>query len=269
MEFIVSENFVRIGVFVTVFATMAIFELWSPRLEREELRGAYRSRRWLTNISLVVISSVAMRVLLPVAAGGAAAYAQNRGWGLFNALHVDPVVAGLLSFVLLDFAIWLEHVASHKIPLFWRIHKMHHADTAIDVTTGLRFHPFEIVLSMLWKMLIVLVLGPPVVAVLIFEVVLNATSMFNHSNVRLPLPADRFIRRFLVTPDMHRVHHSTIPDETDSNYGFNLPIWDRMFKTYVDQPRLGHDDVEIGLKEYRDARPSGLVWSLALPLRRK
>ncbi len=269
MEFIVSENFVRIGVFVTVFATMAIFELWSPRLEREELRGAYRSRRWLTNISLVVISSVAMRVLLPVAAGGAAAYAQNRGWGLFNALHVDPVVAGLLSFVLLDFAIWLEHVASHKIPLLWQIHKMHHADTAIDVTTGLRFHPFEIVLSMLWKMLIVIVLGPPVVAVLVFEVVLNATSMFNHSNVRLPLRADMLIRRFLVTPDMHRVHHSTISDETDSNYGFNLPIWDKMFKTYVDQPRLGHEAIEIGLKEYRDERPSGLLWSLALPLRRK
>jgi sterol desaturase/sphingolipid hydroxylase (fatty acid hydroxylase superfamily) len=260
-----SEAAVRLGAFLCVFALLAAFELWSPRLGRPELAGAIKSRRWLTNLSLVVLSSVMMRLLLPGAAVGAALLAEGRGWGLFNVLAVPPVAAGILSFVALDFAIWLEHVASHKIPLLWRIHRVHHADTGFDLTTGLRFHPLEIIVSMIWKIAVVTALGAPAIAVVVFEIVLNATSMFNHSNLGIPRPADRWLRLFVVTPDMHRVHHSTFRDETDSNYGFNLPVWDRLFRTYRPQPRAGHEAMAIGLEEWRDARPRRLGWSLLLP----
>ncbi len=262
-----SEPVIRLGAFVCVFAAMAAFELWSPRLEREELRGALKARRWVTNLSVLLLSSIAMRIVFPVAAVGAALWAEERGWGLFPALGVAPAVAGVLSFVVLDLAVWLEHVASHKIPLLWRIHRMHHADTGFDVTTGLRFHPFEILLSMVWKAAVVIALGAPVIAVLVFEVVLNATSMFNHSNAKLPIGLDRYLRWVLVTPDMHRVHHSSIRRETDSNYGFNFPFWDRIFRTYIAQPRLGHEAMEIGLREYRGSAPARLLWVLLLPFR--
>lgn len=269
MDFSPSEALIRVGVFLVVFAGMSVFELTSPRLERAEMAGALKSRRWFTNLSMVVLSSVMLRVIFPAAAVGTALWAQANGWGFFPALGVPPIVAGILAFVILDFAVWLEHLASHKIPLLWRIHRMHHADTGFDVTTGLRFHPLEIVLSMGWKALVILALGPPVVAVLVFEIVLNATAMFNHSNARVPLGIDRVLRLFVVTPDMHRVHHSTIRRETDSNYGFNLPVWDRLFRTYNDQPVKGHDGMDIGLEQWRDARSSGLLWSLLLPFRRQ
>lgn len=263
------ESGVRLGAFGLVFLSLAILELWSPRLERAELVGAYKAKRWFTNLSLVVLSSVVLRIVLPITALGAAMVAEQKQWGLFHLVEIDPVLAGVLAFVVLDFAVWLEHVASHKIPLLWRIHRMHHADTSFDLTTGLRFHPIEIVLSMLWKMAVVVALGAPVVAVLVFEVVLNATAMFNHSNLKLPLGVDRLLRLVLVTPDMHRVHHSIFRHETDSNYGFNLPVWDRIFGTYVDQPQAGHDAMAIGLEEYRDERPSRLLWSMALPFARQ
>ena len=259
------ESGVRLGAFGLAFLALAILELWSPRLERAELVGAYKAKRWFTNLSLVVLSSVVLRIVLPITALGAAMVAEQKQWGLFHLVGIGPVLAGVLALVALDFAVWLEHVASHKIPLFWRIHRMHHADTSFDLTTGLRFHPIEIVLSMLWKMAVVVALGAPVLAVLVFEVVLNATAMFNHSNLKLPLGFDRLLRLVLVTPDMHRVHHSTLRRETDSNYGFNLPFWDRIFGTYVDQPQAGHDAIAIGLAEYRDNRPSKLLWSLGLP----
>ncbi|TKT74222.1 sterol desaturase family protein [Aquamicrobium sp. LC103] len=262
-----SEAAVRAVAFLAIFGAMAAFELWSPRLERDEMAGALKSRRWFTNLSMVVISSLVLRVVFPAAAVGAAVWAQANGWGILRLAGIDPVLAGVAAFVILDFAVWLEHVASHKIGLLWRIHRMHHADTGFDVTTGLRFHPLEILLSMFWKAAVVIALGPPVLAVLIFEIVLNGTSMFNHSNVRLPLKLDRVVRRFLVTPDMHRVHHSSIRRETDSNYGFNFPFWDRIFGTYVAQPARGHDGMEIGLHEYRGAEPSRLVWALMLPFR--
>jgi sterol desaturase/sphingolipid hydroxylase (fatty acid hydroxylase superfamily) len=263
------EGTLRLGAFGLVFVSIAVLELWSPRLERAELVGAYKAKRWFTNLSLVVLSSVVLRIVLPVTALGAAIVAEQKQWGLFHQFDVDPVLAGVIAFVVLDFAVWVEHVASHKIPLLWRIHKMHHADTAFDVTTGLRFHPLEIVLSMLWKMAVVVALGAPVAAVLVFEVVLNATAMFNHSNLRLALGVDRLLRLVLVTPDMHRVHHSTLRRETDSNYGFNLPVWDRIFGTYVDQPQAGHDAMSIGLSDYRDDRPARLAWSLGLPFARQ
>lgn len=260
-----SEAAIRLTAFLSIFAAMAAFELWSPRLERAEMRGALKSRRWVTNLAMVVLSSVLVRLLFPAAAVGAAVWAQMQGFGLFRLVGVDPVLAGLLGFVILDFAVWLEHWASHKVQILWRIHRVHHADTGFDLTTALRFHPVEIVLSMIWKAAIVTVLGVPVVAVLVFEIVLNGMAMFNHANARLPLGLDRLMRLFLVTPDMHRVHHSSIPTETDSNYGFNFPFWDRFFGTYTDQPQLGHDDMEIGLREYRDGSPATLTWSLALP----
>lgn len=264
---VISEALIRLSVFVAVFAVMAIYELWSPRLERAEMAGALKSRRWLTNISLLVISSIVMRIVFPAAAVGAALWAEARGLGFFRYFGFDPLLAGIVSFIVLDFAIWLEHVASHKVPLLWRIHRMHHADNGFDVTTGLRFHPFEIMISIVWKALVVVTLGAPVLSVLIFEIVLNATSMFNHSNIAIPARADGVVRLFLVTPDMHRVHHSSMREETDSNYGFNFPFWDRLFSTYVAAPARGHAGMEIGLAQYRGKKAAGLVWALALPFR--
>ncbi len=261
------EIVARIGAFVAIFLAMAIFELWSPRLERAEMAGAYKSRRWVTNLSMVVISSVLLRVVFPAAAVGTALWAEANGYGLFPAIGLNPIIAGLLAFVILDFAVWLEPLVSHKLPILWPIHRMHHADTGFDVTTALRFHPLEIVLSMVWKAGIVIALGAPPLAVLLFEIVLNGMAMFNHSNIDLPRWIDRPLRMLVVTPDMHRVHHSIIRRETDSNYGFNFPFWDRLFRTYNDQPERGHKDMDIGLEHWRDRRPSGLFWSLMLPFR--
>lgn len=268
MDALPSEGAVRLAAFLAIFGGMAIFELISPRLERSEMAGALKTRRWFTNLSMVVLSSILLRLVFPAAAVGAAVWAEANGWGILRAVGLNPLIAGILAFVILDFAVWLEHLASHKIPLLWRIHRMHHADNGFDVTTGLRFHPLEILLSMVWKAAVVVLLGPPVVAVLVFEIVLNGTAMFNHSNVRLPLPFDRVLRRVLVTPDMHRVHHSTIRRETDSNYGFNFPFWDRLFGTYNDQPAKGHDAMDIGLAEWRDNESASLAWSMRLPFRR-
>ena len=219
-----AEPIVRLAVFLAVFGGMAVFELVSPRLERPEMTGALKSRRWFTNLSMGLVSSLVLRLIFPAAAVGAAAWAEARGWGLFRLAGVDGAVAGVLSFVILDFAVWLEHVASHKIPLLWRIHRMHHVDTGFDVTTGVRFHPLEILLSMLWKAVVVIALGSPVISVLIFEIVLNATSMFNHSNVRIGKDVDRVLRRVMVTPDMHRVHHSSDRRETDFELWLQFPV---------------------------------------------
>ncbi len=263
-----SEMAIRITVFVAVFGFMALFELLSPRLERPEMAGWIKRQRWITNFSMVLLSSALLRIVFPAAAVGAAIYAETNGHGIMNNLEISPVVAGIIAFITLDFAVWLEHVASHKIPLLWRIHRMHHSDPGFDATTALRFHPLEICLSMVWKAGIVVVIGAPVVAVLIFEIVLNGAAMFNHANVNIPLPLDRVLRRFIVTPDMHRVHHSTEKDETDSNYGFNFPFWDFLFGTYVGQPRKGHDGMQIGLKQFRGDQPARLFWCLLLPFRK-
>ncbi|MEX3006862.1 sterol desaturase family protein [Hoeflea sp. TYP-13] len=263
-----SEPVVRFIAFGVIFTSMALFELLNPRLERSELVGAIKARRWFTNLSMVVISSVALRVIFPLAAVGTALWVNDRDYGLFNYLQTPAWIAGIIAFVVLDFAVWLEHVASHKFHILWRIHRMHHSDPGFDVTTALRFHPLEIVLSMFWKALIILALGPPAVAVLLFEIVLNGTAMFNHSNAKIPAGIDRLLRLVLVTPDMHRVHHSSDSRETDTNYGFNFPFWDRIFRTYWAQPRLGHQGMEIGLKDYRDGSPVKLGWSLLLPFRK-
>jgi sterol desaturase/sphingolipid hydroxylase (fatty acid hydroxylase superfamily) len=266
--FTLSEPVIRLICFGAIFSALALFEIWSPRLEREEFRSAMKTRRWITNIAILIISSLALRLIFPLAAVGTALWAQGKGYGLFPTIGFYGIGAGLAGFVLLDFAIWLEHVASHKVPLFWRIHRMHHADTGFDVTTALRFHPIEIVLSMLWKALVIIVLGAPPFAVLVFEIVLNGSSMFNHANISLSPRIDRLLRKIIVTPDMHRVHHSIERRETDSNYGFNFAFWDRIFGTYFAQPAAGHNDMEIGLPLSRHGQPANLFWSLLLPFRK-
>lgn len=268
-QFGIAESLIRLGAFAMVFAAMAAFELISPRLERPEMVGAWRSRRWFTNVTMVVLSSICLRIVFPLAAVGAAFWASDRGIGFFHQVDMPMWLAGVAAFVILDFAIWLEHVASHHIPVLWRIHRVHHSDNGFDFTTALRFHPLEIVLSMAWKVLIVVALGAPPVAVLVFEIVLNGAAMFNHANGRLPPALDAWLRLFIVTPDMHRVHHSSDMRETNANFGFNFPFWDRIFGTYTAMPRKGHEGMEIGLQEYRGESTARLGWSLFLPFRRK
>lgn len=265
----IPEPVLRVLMFLAIFGTMAAFELVAPRLARPEMSGALRSRRWLTNIALVVISTVILRVVFPAAAVGAAAWAAASGVGVFNMLIVPAWIAGLVAFLVLDFAVWLEHVASHKIPILWAIHRIHHSDSGFDVSTALRFHPLEIVLSMVWKAGVVVALGAPVWAVLVFEIVLNGAATFNHANARLPGSLDRALRLLIVTPDMHRTHHSVARAEMDSNYGFNLSWWDRIFSTYRHGPAAGESGVVIGLEEFRAKPPRSLATLLVLPFRRK
>ncbi|MDD9910108.1 MAG: sterol desaturase family protein [Ahrensia sp.] len=258
-----NEGVIRLSVFIGLFAVLALSEYFKPRRKLT----VSKSHRWTTNIAIVLLDSAIVRLIFPAAAVGVALWADMQGYGLFNLIEVPIWLAVLISFIALDFAIWFSHLLSHKVPVFWRFHRMHHSDRDIDVTTAIRFHPIEIVLSMMWKVLWVIALGAPAVAVIIFEIALNGTAMFNHSNLKLPLGLDRLLRLVVVTPDMHRVHHSSINRETDSNYGFNLPWWDRLFGTYIDQPELGHDGMEIGLAEWQDERPLQLGWSLSVPFR--
>ena len=255
------EGIIRGAVFLGLFLTLALTEWLRPR---RSLR-IDKKKRWFTNLMIVIIDSVAVRLLFPAAAVGFALWAEEMGYGLFNIVTVPVLVAGLVSVVVLDFAVWFSHLLSHKVPIFWRFHRMHHSDRDIDVTTAIRFHPIEIIVSMVYKIAWVVALGAPAWSVLLFEIILNGVAMFNHANLKLPLLLDRFLRMIIVTPDMHRVHHSTIPQETDSNYGFNFPFWDKMFGTYIEQPELGHDKMEIGLGEWQDERPQNLFWSLKVP----
>jgi sterol desaturase/sphingolipid hydroxylase (fatty acid hydroxylase superfamily) len=245
-----SEPVIRIACFAGVFAAMVVWELLAPRRKL----ATRKPWRWASNLGLVFLNSLLLRLIAPLGAVGVALATERLGWGLFNAVTVPPWVAIVASVVLLDFAIYLQHVMFHAVPLFWRLHMVHHADLDIDVTTGVRFHTVEILLSFGIKSATILLLGPPAVAVIIFEVLLNATSMFNHSNVRMPLWVDRVLRWLVVTPDMHRVHHSWYRQETNSNFGFNHPWWDRLMGTYRDQPTDGHTGMTIGLMELRDER---------------
>ena len=227
-----------------------------------------RLRRWGANLGLVLLNTALLRLVFPVAAVGLAATAADRGWGLLNQIALPGGVELLLAIVALDLAIWAQHVFFHAVPALWRLHRVHHADLDYDLTTGARFHPLEILLSMLIKFAAILVLGPSVVAVILFEVILNGMAMFNHGNVGLPERLDRRLRWFLVTPDMHRVHHSVAADEANSNFGFNLSWWDRLFGTYRDQPRGGHTGMTLGIDAARDPRRvCGLPGMLLLPFR--
>jgi sterol desaturase/sphingolipid hydroxylase (fatty acid hydroxylase superfamily) len=244
------ETLIRLGFFFCVFLTMALLETILPRREL----SISKIRRWRSNLGITLLNTIVVRLLFPTAAVGIALVAEERGYGLFNNLALPLPLAVLASVLALDLVIYCQHVVMHKIPILWRLHRMHHVDLDFDVTTGARFHPVEIVLSMLIKFAAVLLLGAPAVAVLVFEVVLNATAMFNHSNVRLNLQLDRILRLVLVTPDMHRVHHSVVRIETDSNYGFNVPWWDRLFGTYRAQPEAGHTGMQIGVGDIREER---------------
>ena len=256
------EVAIRLGFFFGVFGVIALWERVAPR----RLLTVSKAVRWANNLGLVFFNSFVLRLIFPAAAAGMAAFAQGQGWGLLNYYQVPPALAIPVALIAMDFIIWLQHVMVHAVPVLWRLHRVHHADLDYDVTTGARFHPLEIILSMLIKFATIVVLGPPVVAVVIFEVVLNAMAMFNHGNVRLPEGLDRVLRWFVVTPDMHRVHHSVEDDEANSNFGFNLSWWDRLFGTYRDQPRAGHEGMTLGIHKYRDPRwVSWLPGMLVLP----
>lgn len=229
---------------------MALWEVMAPRRALRVQKGM----RWANNLALVFLNTFLLRVAFPTAAVGLALQVAQHDWGLLNRFELPETLRVLLGVVALDFAIYLQHVLFHAVPALWRLHRMHHADLDFDVTTGARFHPIEIVLSMLIKLSVVAALGPPAVAVLIFEVLLNATAMFNHSNVRMPLNVDRVLRGLLVTPDMHRVHHSVDPTETNSNFGFSFSLWDRLLGTYRSQPREGHEAMALGISGFRDPR---------------
>jgi sterol desaturase/sphingolipid hydroxylase (fatty acid hydroxylase superfamily) len=256
------EPVVRLGFFFGVFALMALWEVLAPR----RALSASKPWRWANNLGLVVLNTVLLRVIFPTTAVALALTAETQGWGVLHHLALPEWLTVVVAVVALDFAIYLQHVMFHAVPALWRLHRLHHADLDYDVTTGARFHPIEILLSMLIKFAAILVLGPPAVAVLIFEVVLNAMAMFNHGNVRLPLPLDGLLRLAVVTPDMHRVHHSVEDHEANSNFGFNLSLWDRLFGTYKDQPDAGHERMTLGIRDYRaEKQVDRLPGMLALP----
>jgi sterol desaturase/sphingolipid hydroxylase (fatty acid hydroxylase superfamily) len=256
------EATIRLGFFLGVFALMATWEVIAP----SRARMLTRVQRWSSNLGLVVLNTVLLRLLFPAAAVGVALTVNAQGWGLLNALSWPFWLEVLLALVVLDFAIWVQHVLFHAVPALWRLHRVHHADLDYDLTTGARFHPIEIILSMLIKFAVIAALGPPVVAVILFEVILNAMAMFNHANIALPARVDRALRWLVVTPDMHRVHHSIEDDETNSNFGFNLSCWDRLLGTYRAQPRAGQQGMTIGIRQYREPkRVDRLDGMLALP----
>ncbi len=261
-----NETLIRLSIFIGLFALFATIEAIVPRRQRTQPRHT----RWLTNWGMTIVNTATLRllaVLLPLLAVGTAIDANAHGWGILNHLNWPIWLETFLAVLFFDFAIWAQHLITHKVPLLWRLHRVHHADRDIDVTTAIRFHPIEIAFSMLLKIGLVYLVGPSAFAIILFEIILNGTAMFNHANMRLPLALDHVLRKFLVTPDMHRVHHSDKRSEHDSNYGFALSIWDRLFGTYIAQPKAGHDDMTIGL-QWQDTRPSKLGWSLWLPFRK-
>ena len=255
-DFIIeNEKTIRLSFFVGMLAIMAIWEIVAPR----RALTVSKTVRWVNNLGLVFFNSFILRVLFPAAAVGVAVTASENQWGLFNQIDVPVWFAVLASVVIMDFVIYLQHVMVHAVPALWRLHRVHHADLDYDVTTGARFHTIEIILSMLIKFATIILLGPPIVAVIIFEVLLNAMAMFNHGNVGLPKTLDTLLRWFVVTPDMHRVHHSIEDDETNSNFGFNLSWWDRLFGTYRDQPKAGHEGMTIGIHGFREPKQASWI----------
>jgi sterol desaturase/sphingolipid hydroxylase (fatty acid hydroxylase superfamily) len=264
-----DDGLIRLAVFAGVFLMMVAIELLWPK----RALIASKQRRWLTNIGISVTAAALLRLMavavVPVAAIAAAGYAARHQIGLLNNVSWPAWIKIVVALLALDLAIWAQHLASHKVPLFWRLHQVHHADRDIDVTTAVRFHPVEIALSMLWKIVVVVPLGAPPLAVFLFEVILNACAMFNHANIALPAWLDRGLRLIVVTPDMHRVHHSVLKREHDSNYGFNLSLWDRLFRTYTPEPEAGQLGMTIGLNPYQSEAPTRFGWSLWLPFRQQ
>lgn len=254
------EATLRLSVFIGVLAVMTLWEWLAPR----RVPKISRALRWRNNLGLVVLNTLLLRVLFPTATVGIALWAHSHHIGLFNLIDLPYWLVIVMAVLILDLAIYAQHVAFHYVPILWRLHRVHHADMDIDVTTGLRFHPIEIIVSLLIKFAVVVLIGAPVLAVILFEVILNATAMFNHGNVRLAQRLDRVLRKVIVTPDMHRVHHSVVVKETNSNFGFNLSIWDRIFKTYRAQPKAGHIGMDIGLTQYREPKQSQGLWGMLM-----
>ena len=256
-----NEAMIRAGFFFGIFIAVALWEQVSPRRALTVSKGL----RWLNNLGIVFFNTVLLRLLFPLMAVGVAIMAEKGNWGILNNVELKSSVKLFFAVLFLDFAIYIQHVVVHAIPLLWRLHRMHHADLDYDVSTGARFHPIEIILSMIIKMFVVAALGSPPAAVVIFEVLLNATAMFNHGNIYIPLGADRILRLLVVTPDMHRVHHSVKPREANSNFGFNFPWWDRLFGTYVAQPEDTHQKMIIGLNQFRESKFLKFHWLLKQP----
>ena len=256
-----TESTIRLCFFIGILLVMAIWEVVRP----QRVRIAKRTQRWIVNLGLSFLSTISLSVLFPVLAVGMAKVVSEWSLGLFNNFYLHPIFSIALSVVALDCVIYFQHRFFHHIPVLWRLHKVHHTDRDLDVTSGIRFHPIEIWVSIIIKMVAIVIIGPPVEAVIIFEIILNGMALFNHGNVRIPEHVDGLLRLFVVTPDMHRVHHSVIRKETDSNFGFNLSCWDRLFCTYRAQPVEGHLGMTIGLNEYPDARRQNLLWVLILP----
>lgn len=261
-DFVLSnERVIRLSAFFGIFAVMALYET----IAKKRTLRAPKGKRWLINLGITFLNTAIVRVIFFAGAMGTAVWAASKGWGLFNNIGLPPLIEGLVCVAILDLLIYTQHVIFHHVKPLWRLHMMHHTDLDIDVTTGARFHPVEIVLSMIIKIAAVAALGAPAWSVVVFEVILNALAMFNHSNVSLPLGLDRVLRKVIVTPDMHRVHHSVIIKELNTNFGFNLSIWDRIFGTYTPQPRMGHQDMTIGLANFRKFEEIGFASLMALP----
>ncbi len=261
-----SDTVIRLGIFMTALILFCGLETLFPKKKRTQKR----IKRWLTHLGFTLINTLAIRLLGPIVALTVASWAAANNIGLFN-LNFRNLTQWpfwfetITAFILLDFAIYLQHIATHKIPILWQLHKVHHSDRDLDASSALRFHPIEIMLSMIYKCALVLLIGPSVLVVLVFEIALNASAIFNHANLSLPQWFDKLLRIVIVTPDMHRVHHSVLPEETDQNYGFNFSLWDRLFQTYLPAPKAGHENMTIGLSEHQNDEPSNLFWSLKLP----
>lgn len=264
-DFIINnEGQLRLGVFATAFLLMALLETLMPK----RIRSFKRSRRWFSNLSILFVGAMAGRFLLPMLPVGAAFYAEETNAGLFNQFELQGWLFIVLGILILDLMIYVQHIIVHKVPVLWRLHRLHHADLDYDVTTGIRFHPIEIVLSLIYKVALIYLFGIDPLAVLLFEMILNGMAMFNHANFALPPRLDAVLRLVFVTPDFHRVHHSSIQTETDSNYGFNISLWDRLFKTYTPQPQKGHQDMEIGLEYLRDEKELTFLALLVQPFKK-
>lgn len=256
-----NEAAVRFAFFFGILVIMAIWELLSPR----RILNTSKKVRWMSNLGVVAVDTLVLRILFPLLAIHIAFMAQEKEWGLLHYLDLPPWLSVVIGVLFLDMIIYLQHIMFHAVPAFWRLHMMHHADLDFDVTTGLRFHPIEIIMSMFIKMGSVAAIGASPLAVIVFEILLNGTSMFNHGNIKMPFNVDKLLRLLVVTPDMHRVHHSVTIRETNSNFGFNFPWWDRLMGTYRAQPAAGHEGMTIGLSQFRDEKRNTLPWMLVLP----
>lgn len=260
-----SDLHLRILTFSIAFAILAFLELFLPRRGRNEVRRY----RWLGSWMIFLIGAIATRLVVPGGLIAVAFWAELNGFGILNSVSIDPIAEFVLALIVLDFAVWLQHVLSHKIPFFWRLHRVHHSDVHVDVTTALRFHPLEIIISILWKATFVLCFGVSALAILWFEIVLNASAQFNHANIHLPKTLDRIVRVLIVTPDMHRIHHSVDRAESNQNFGFCLSVWDKLFGTYKSQPELGHKRMTIGQSQWRNPKDQNASSLLLQPFDRE